>query len=94
MKRKKRISAKPKKTHVSVKPRQRGRSVTLIVSLHASGNYTLMEQYAGKRMPRDLIENKSLFTNSDKGEFYRAVAKEIAKRVASGEKITYDDWPE
>jgi hypothetical protein len=45
-------------------------------------------------MPRDLIENKSLFTNSDKGEFYRAVVKEIAKRAASGEKITYDDWPE
>jgi hypothetical protein len=29
-----------------------------------------------------------------KGEFYRAVVKEIAKRAASGEKITYDDWPE
>lgn len=90
-KRKKGISAKPKKTR-STKPSQRGRAVTLEVSFHPSGNYTLTEQYAGQELPRDL--SGSLFVNSDKGDFYRAVAKEIALRAARGEKVTYDDWPD
>jgi hypothetical protein len=63
--------------------------VTLTVERHGSGRHTLVERRKGKSK-RD-PDVGPLFGNDDKGEFYRAVAKEIAKRAKRGEKTTYND---
>ena len=67
------------------------RFVTLNVVRSGADTHTLMEYVPGEPMPRDL--GGALFLNPDKTEFYRAVAKEIARRAAQGERIVYHDWP-
>jgi hypothetical protein len=66
--------------------------LTLRVSRSSTETYTLMEYVTGEQMPRDL--GGALFLNPNKAEFYRAVAKEIAKRAGRGETIVYYDWPD
>ncbi len=66
--------------------------VTLKVARNRTNTHTLVEYLPGEPIPRDL--GGALFLNSDKAEFYRAVAKEIAKRAARGEKVVYHDLPD
>ncbi|EHK7406877.1 hypothetical protein ABVD54_003988 [Vibrio parahaemolyticus] len=62
--------------------------ITLKVSYHPSGNRTLTES-KGEGMPIDC--QGELFTNSDSGSFYRAVAQKIADLNAEGHLVTYQD---
>jgi hypothetical protein len=64
-------------------------TVGLKVDFHPSGNYTLKARQGAKRAFTDL--KGALFCNDDKGEFYRAVAREIAKLAADGKRFTYCD---
>ena len=68
-------------------PQHMDKRIQLKVSYHSSGTYTLMESVNGKQW-KDL--KSPLLTNSDKGEFYRAVARHIARR-AKGADVTYKD---
>ncbi|MBE0369062.1 hypothetical protein [Pseudoalteromonas aurantia] len=62
--------------------------VVLKVSHHPSGNRTLTESTDGS-IPVDC--QGDLFTNSDNGTFYRAVAQKIASLHADGHSVTYQD---
>ncbi len=63
--------------------------VTLSVSFHPSGRWTLSEKLPDQIVPTDL--KGPLFANSNKGDFYRAVDKEIEKRRESGQDVHFVD---
>ncbi|HAS6685751.1 TPA: hypothetical protein I7272_25045 [Vibrio parahaemolyticus] len=62
--------------------------IELKVSHHPSGNRTLTESEDGS-IPVDC--QGDLFTNSDIGSFYRAVAQKIADLNAEGHLVAYQD---
>lgn len=62
--------------------------IELRVRYHQSGRYTLTEK-RGSEMPTDLTG--PLFGNTDKAEFYRAVARKIAEIATTGARVTYED---
>ena len=64
-------------------------TVELKVDFHSSGNYTLKARQGAKSAFTDL--EGALFCNDDKGEFYRAVAREIVRLAADGKRIKYSD---
>ncbi len=64
-------------------------NVELKVDYHPSGRRTLKEKLAGQSMYKDL--RGPLFANTDKAQFYRAVANEIAERQAAGQHVTFKD---
>ena len=66
-------------------------SVELRVSYHASGNLTLTEKSEGETMKDVRTQSGKLIANGSAGEFYRAVAHEIADRQAIGQKVAYID---
>jgi hypothetical protein len=63
--------------------------IELKVRKHPSGRYTLTEQSAGDKLPRDCTGN--LFTNDDAGTFYKAVAAKIANLSEKGFVVKYHD---
>lgn len=62
--------------------------INLKVSHHPSENRTLTMSIDGS-IPVDC--QGDLFTNSDIGTFYRAVAKKIADLQAENNEVTYQD---
>jgi hypothetical protein len=63
------------------------KTIELKVHFHTSGRYTLKARKGAQGAFTDL--KGRLFGNRDKGEFYRAVAREIARRA--GKRIAYSD---
>jgi hypothetical protein len=63
--------------------------VELRVDFHSSESYTLKARQGEKGAFTDLED--ALLCNDDKGEFYRAVAREIARFAADGKQVTYSD---
>ncbi len=64
------------------------KKVELRVSYHTSGNFTLTEKIDDE-IKRDC--EGDLFTNSDKGSFYKAVAKKMADLQSQGFNVSYFD---
>lgn len=70
----------------------RPRRIQLVVDKSAGSNrLTLKEREEGKRSYRDLTDDPDLFANLDEKSFYRAVAREIAKRQDAGQHVIYCD---
>ena len=67
---------------------KRSRAVELKVSWHPGGSRTLMQSVNGATH-KDL--KGPFFCNSDAAEFYRAVAKKIAKMAKRGDRVTFKD---
>jgi hypothetical protein len=67
----------------------KSKTVELKVDFHPSGNYTLKARQGAKGAFTDL--RGAFFCNDDKGEFYRAVAREIARLAADGKRIICTD---
>jgi hypothetical protein len=67
----------------------KSKTVELKVDFHSSGDYTLKSRQGAKGAFTDL--KGPFFCNDDKGEFYRAVARKIARLAAEGKRITYSD---
>jgi hypothetical protein len=65
--------------------------VELKVDYHPSGNRTLKQRNEGQTMWVDLQEPKGLLANSDKGVFYRQVAKHLGDLAAVGHEVSYSD---
>jgi hypothetical protein len=65
----------------------KSKTVELRVDFHPSGSYTLKAREGAQSAFTDL--KGPLSCNHDKGEFYRAVAREIARRA--GKRIAYSD---
>ncbi len=63
-------------------------SIKLKVSYHVGGRHTLMQSIDGA-IYKDL--RGALFCNFNAVEFYRAVAKKIAKLANEGHRVTYKD---
>ena len=66
------------------------KKISMEVDFHPSGNRTLKERIGAKGLFKDCAG--PLFANSDAAEFYRAVAKRIAKRAKEYE-VAYSDVP-
>lgn len=64
------------------------KSVLLTVKYHRSDRYTLTECYDGQSEEQC---NGTLLANSNKGDFYQAVAQKIADLGNSGFKVVYKD---
>lgn len=64
------------------------KKITIQVDFHPSGNRTLKERIGSKGLFKDC--KAPLLTNSNAAEFYRAVAKRIAKR-AKDYDVAYED---
>lgn len=62
--------------------------IELKVEYHPSGRYTLTER-SGGNVKEDC--KGPLFSNDDKGEFYKAVANKIADLASQGVDIDYKD---
>jgi len=69
----------------------KSKTVELKVDFHASGSYTLKARQGAKGTFTDPDPDSALFNNHDKGEFDRAVDREIARRRAEGWQIIYND---
>ena len=69
----------------------KSKTVELKVDFHASGSYTLKARQGAKGTFTDPDPDSALFNNHDKCEFYRAVAREIARLAADGWRIIYSD---
>ena len=65
--------------------------VILRVEPHPSGNYTLTEKL-GDDTKRDC--DGDLFTNQDRGDFYRAVALKISEHINQSNEVEYIDTAE
>jgi hypothetical protein len=65
----------------------KSKTIELKVDFHPSGRYTLKAREGAQDAFTDL--KGQLSRNRDKGEFYRAVAREIARRA--GKRIAYSD---
>jgi hypothetical protein len=66
------------------------KKINMKVDFHQSGNRTLKERIGAKGLFKDCTG--ALFANPDAAEFYRAVAKRIAKR-AKKYVVAYSDVP-
>ncbi|MEA1973754.1 MAG: hypothetical protein U9N34_10760 [Candidatus Cloacimonadota bacterium] len=67
---------------------ENNKNIELNVEYHQSGNYTLTERYEGGHK-KDC--EGALFANSNKGDFYKAVAKKIADLTSKGINVVYTD---
>lgn len=65
-------------------------TIELKVSLHHSGNRTLMARKPGESWV-DVKDPKALFANNDAAQFYRAAAKYIADQSQAGVCVHYQD---
>jgi hypothetical protein len=65
-------------------------AMELIVHYHQSGRYTL-HQKSGSPRDDDGDGKDALLANTNKGDFYRAVAQRISDRVGEGWTVTYKD---
>lgn len=69
-------------------------SIELKVSLHPSGNRTLMARHAGAGTWADVLSPAGVFANSDPITFYRVTADYIAELSREGKKVYFQDTRE
>lgn len=67
-------------------------NIELKVSLHPSGNRTLMERKEGHSWA-DVLTPKGVFANSDQAQFYRVTATYIAALSLGGYQVQFQDTP-
>jgi hypothetical protein len=56
------------------------------VSVHPSGNHTLMQRVAGQQMYEDIVK-RDAFANNDKALFFETLAKEIKAHLDAGSRV-------
>ena len=65
--------------------------IDLKVSKHPSGRLTLTKREQTEMLPSDC--DGDLFSNSDAGSFYRAVARMVHILHREGHNVQYEDVP-
>jgi hypothetical protein len=60
------------------------------VSVHPSGNHTLMQRAAGQRMYEDVMKSGA-FVNHDKALFFETLAKEVKAHLDAGSRVILEN---
>lgn len=64
--------------------------IELKVSLHPSGNRTLIERKPGQSWT-DVLEPKGVFVNNNQAQFYRVTANYIGALSQNGHQVQFQD---